>query len=671
MLRWCSMTQTHLRLLLLSALLAAPAMRAAEGGWTHLSSAKGDLPVPGESPQQTGLLAAKIDPKGATDFILSFRVKGPALVWYRRAGNAWKRYVIEPAFLRVEAGGAACDIDGDGDLDVVFGGDGQVNQLWWWENPYPNFDPDKPWTRRLIKDGGANQQHDQVFGDFLGLGKPQLVFWNQKAKTLFIARIPANPRASGPWPLETVFSGQAGENVENAAKYAEGIDAFDVDGDGRVDLLAGNYWFKHEGGNRFRPIRVGTIGGRIRAGKFKPGKYAQIVIGPGDGVGPLRFYECKGNPADPASWQGRDLLERDVIHGHTLDLGDVNGDGNLDIFAAEMAKWTNTPVKADNPNATAWILYGDGKGNFRKTVLVTGHGWHEGKLADVDGDGDLDVINKPYNWETPRIDVWLNGGAKAARASRIRDLTGMELWTYRRELAKDLPGTLALIRGLGFKDIETASFYERTAAEFRKLLDAAGLTCSSIIAPYERLQKDLEGVARDAKAVGATWVLTSSFPHKGEVTAEECRAAARDFNQWGRKFKALGLRFGYHPHGFEFVPNEKGNMFDILLAETEPGLVEYEMDVYWFAVGGADPVRYLETHPRRFTLVHLKDMAKDTPKVRRPPKETSVALGAGQLDWKRIFAAAVKAGVSRYYIEDESPAAPQQVPVSARFLEGL
>ena len=217
---------THLHLFLLPALLAIPAARAAESGWVHLSSAKGDLPVPGESPQQTGLLAARIDPKGATDFILSFRVKGPALVWYRRAGNAWKRYVIEPEFLRVEAGGAAYDIDGDGDLDVVFGGDGQVNQLWWWENPYPDFDPDKPWQRHVIKNTGANQQHDQVFGDFLGLGKAQLAFWNQKAKTLFIARIPADPRANGPWPLETVFSGQAGENVENAAKYAEGIDAF-------------------------------------------------------------------------------------------------------------------------------------------------------------------------------------------------------------------------------------------------------------------------------------------------------------------------------------------------------------------------------------------------------------------------------------------------------------
>src|SRR5260370_622794 len=101
----------------------------------------------------------------------------------------------------------------------------------------------------------------------------------------------------------------AGELTNNdAAKYAEGIDAFDVDGDGRVDLLAGNSWFKYEGDGKFRAIPVGTIGGRIRAGHFKPGKYAQIVIAPGDGSGPLKIYECKGDPTKSDSWVGRDLL---------------------------------------------------------------------------------------------------------------------------------------------------------------------------------------------------------------------------------------------------------------------------------------------------------------------------------------------------------------------------
>ena len=400
-----------MRKLLVSLLLAATGLAclANELKWTHLSSSKGDLPIPAGSNQQTGLLAAKLDKTTATGFVLGFRVTGPALVWYRRTGSVWKQYVIEKEFLTLEAGGAAHDIDSDGDLDIVFGGDAQNRQLWWWENPYPNFDLDLSWKRHIIKDGGANQHHDQIFADVKGTGKPQLVFWNQRAKTLFLAEVPADPRNSGPWPSQEIFSGKAGEGVNNAAAYAEGVDAFDVDGDGRIDLLAGNYWFKYEGGGLFRPVKVGTIGGRIKAGKFAPGRYAQIVIAPGDGSGPLKLYESKTDPADADSWVGRDLLERDMIHGHTLDVGDINGDGNLDIFAAEMAKWTgNTQV--DHPDATAWILYGDGKGFFRRTVLVTGHGWHEGKLADVDGDGALDIINKPYAWKAPRVDLWLNNG---------------------------------------------------------------------------------------------------------------------------------------------------------------------------------------------------------------------------------------------------------------------
>jgi hypothetical protein len=91
------------------------------------------------------------------------------------------------------------------------------------------------------------------------LGRAQLAFWNQGSKTIFLAKIPDDPRHTEPWPYEPIFSGNAGEGAHGAALYAEGMDADDVDGDGRIDLLAGNYWFKYEANGTFEPIRVGTI----------------------------------------------------------------------------------------------------------------------------------------------------------------------------------------------------------------------------------------------------------------------------------------------------------------------------------------------------------------------------------------------------------------------------
>ena len=385
--------------------LASAKAFAADPQWKHLSTTNGALPLPGPSTQQTGALVVDLDKDGTNDFVLSFREKPPALVWYRRKSSGWDRYVIDKNYLTVEAGGAFYDIDGDGDPDLVFGGDWQSKQVWWWENPYPKFDPNVPWKRHLIKNGGATQHHDQIFGDFKGTGKPQLVFWNQGAKKLFLAEIPPNPREVDSWPSIEIFSGSAGEG--GALKYAEGVAAADIDGDGKIDLLAGNYWFKHLGGDRFKPIQVASIGGRIAAAKLKPGKFSQIVIAPGDGVGPVKWYECTRDPENSKSWVGHDLVGRDVIHGHSLALADINGDGNVDIFAAEMAKWTERKPQPDNANAKAWIFYGDGAGHFRLTEFATGIGFHEARVADLDGDGRMDILDKPYNWEAPRVDVWL------------------------------------------------------------------------------------------------------------------------------------------------------------------------------------------------------------------------------------------------------------------------
>ena len=644
--------------------------------WQNLSSKRGELPPPpGGSTQQTGAVVGDFDRDGVNDFILSFRQKAPALVWYRRTATGWDAYVIDKDYLTIEAGGAVHDIDGDGDLDVVFGGDSQSSEVWWWENPSPAFDKNAAWTRHLIKQGGKAQHHDQVFGDFLGTGKLQLAFWNQQAKTLFLAEIPENPRAAKSWPLTEVASGASA----GAMPYTEGLSAFDVDADGKVDLLAYNTWYKHTDAKNFKPIKLGDAGGLIFAGYFKPSKYPQIVISPGDGTGPVRWYECTGNPENPADWKAQPLLDRDVIHGHSLQLGDVNRDGHLDIFVGEMAKWSGKDPARDHPEAGAWVFYGDGQGGFTLRQVVVGHGWHEARLADLDGDGDLDLLNKPYTWDAPRVDVWINNGTRTGArgtgtSKSFHGPVGLQLYSLRDVFAKNVPLGLQMTRSFGFEEVELAGTYGQTPEQFRATLARAGLKPVSSLVDYNLFVTALDKVVAEAKILGVKYVGVAWFPHQGSFTEADARKAAADFNRFGEALSKHGMKFIFHNHGYEFVPHGDGTLFDLLVTETKPEYVTFQMDVFWTVHPGQDPVKLLKKYPNRWELLHVKDMRKGTATGKLTGSEdvrNDVALGSGQIDLAATLKAAQEIGVKHYFIEDESPTVSEQIPQSLRYLESL
>ena len=248
------------------------------------------------------------------------------------------------------------------------------------------------------------------------------------------------------------------------------------------------------------------------------------------------------------------------------------------------------------------------------------------------------------------------------------------MYSLRREAAKDLPGTLALIRKLGFEEIEGGGLFGRTAEEFRKLLDAHGLKVISTIAEWPQLTKSVAEAAEKAHALGARYVACTNIPNRRPFTMEVVNRACENFNKWGETLAAAGLRFCYHPHGFEFGAGPDGTLFDTMVKLIEPGNAGFEMDVFWIVFGNQDPAKLLEKYNGRFPLMHLKDMRKGEPRTGEPGnvrEEASVPLGTGEVDWPPVLAAAANTGVKHYFIEEEHPDAAAQIPQSLAYLRNL
>lgn len=252
---------------------------------------------------------------------------------------------------------------------------------------------------------------------------------------------------------------------------------------------------------------------------------------------------------------------------------------------------------------------------------------------------------------------------------------GLEIYSLRRDLSKDVPGTLARVRQFGFTEVEVPGFYGLAAAAFRAELDKAGLRCTAMVAQDEVLRGHLETAVSDAKALGAHYVLLPWIPHSGNnFTAEICLRAADDMNRWGAQLRRAGLELCYHPHGYEFHPSPEGTLFDLLAAKTDPASVNFQADVFWMAWPGQDPVKLLRRYPKRFLLVHLKDLRKGSNTgdlSGQAPEESSVALGTGLIDFPAVLRAAKDIGVRRYYVEDEAPEAGANIPLSMKYLEAV
>jgi sugar phosphate isomerase/epimerase len=272
---------------------------------------------------------------------------------------------------------------------------------------------------------------------------------------------------------------------------------------------------------------------------------------------------------------------------------------------------------------------------------------------------------------------------------------GLQLYTLGDAPEQDLDGVLARVAAIGYRTIELPGFYGRTPLELRRALEAAGLHCTSLhhlLTPTA----DFGKVADAARVIGFDRVIAPIFAFPpgvslspqspGEtpqdviahlaqkMTAGDWSRQAELLNDSGEALKREGLRMGYHNHNVEFAPQPDGSTgFEILLRETDPSLVGFELDVGWVAAAGRDPLELLAAHGGRFELMHLKDI-KATTRPNFALRQDPAEVGSGMLDWRRILPAAYDAGVRPFFVEQEPPFTRdrlESVKLSFDYLDGL
>jgi len=260
----------------------------------------------------------------------------------------------------------------------------------------------------------------------------------------------------------------------------------------------------------------------------------------------------------------------------------------------------------------------------------------------------------------------LAGGWLAATRLRAASIPkiGVQLYTVRTELEKDFEGTLARIAQIGYKEVEFAGYFNHTPAQVRAALAKNGLTSPSAHIDYASLAPDKLPAAIDAaRTIGHRFLVNPWLDETLRKQPNVWKTVAETYNRAGALCRKAGIQFAYHNHNFEFVAVDGRLPYDLLLESCDPRLVQMEMDLCWITAAGRDPLEYFRKYPGRFSMVHVKGLAKvpatgaATPIDKVLPDVVDVGHG-DVIDWKKIFAQAKQAGIKHYFVEHDVPKAP-------------
>jgi sugar phosphate isomerase/epimerase len=278
------------------------------------------------------------------------------------------------------------------------------------------------------------------------------------------------------------------------------------------------------------------------------------------------------------------------------------------------------------------------------------------------------------------------GGAASASPSPQRaagplrlDRIGVQLYSVRDQMEKDFTGTLERVARIGFKEVEFAGYYNHPPQEVRALIDRLGLAAPSSHIGLDLLQKDLPGQIQAAKTIGHEFITIPALmePLMGKAVGPDYwHQTAAEFNRVARALSGEGIGFAYHNHSFEFEKLPDGRTgFDVLLAETDPALVKFELDLFWATFAGQDPVAMFAKSPGRYAMWHVKDMRGVEEARRQAAASTGnamqrmmgamprlAAVGTGEIDFRRVFAQASTSGLRHFFVEnDAAPNTPSSL----------
>ena len=354
-------------------------------------------PVTGEDCCTDVCAVGDLNGDGYLDVVIGSE-KAPAegLVWYEYP--LWERHAVAAGQFTTD--GRTADIDGDGDQDIVTSNLGEG--IFWYENTGA---PDR-WPARKIGPGYA---HDLEVGDVSGNGRPEILTCDKQSLVLW-----HRARDDDAWSSTTLLT------VEG-----EGIDLADVDGDADLDAVLGGCWLENPGSleeswepHWFAPDWPPETRARV-ADVNRDGR-ADIVLSASEGPGMLAWFEGPTDARQP-SWPRHEIEAGELEGAHSLELGDLDGDGFLDVLTAEMHTSPGRRVLVYLQRPVGWL-----------PILLSRGGSHNARLADIGRDGDLDVIGKNYAGKGRRIEIWENLRADRDGIPAFASTRGLGAgWAYR------------------------------------------------------------------------------------------------------------------------------------------------------------------------------------------------------------------------------------------------